>query len=123
MDNRIIHDPHLEEVPDHAGPHYDVLRNALTQNGMTVEQALQALNDSWTQNHNARLQPWDQQVLDNAAAALNQQQQANPDPNAPQEAPEQEQDRAEPEKKKPKMKDFDDNLNTTVGNYISKLRF
>ena len=44
MDDRILHDPHLELIPDHAGPHYDILRNALTQNGMTVDQAVQALN-------------------------------------------------------------------------------
>ena len=34
MDNRIIHDPHLEVVPDHAGPHYVALHNTLTQNDM-----------------------------------------------------------------------------------------
>jgi len=70
MDNRIMNDPHLEVMPDHAGPHYDVLRNALAQNGMTPEQAVAALNDSWTQNHVARVQTWDQQVADDAAAAL-----------------------------------------------------
>ena len=26
MDDRISHDPHLEVMPDHAGPHYDGLR-------------------------------------------------------------------------------------------------
>ena len=62
MDNRILHDPHLEVMPDHAGPHYNLLRIALTQNGLTVEQAVQALNDSWTQNHDARALAWDQQV-------------------------------------------------------------
>ena len=56
MDNRILHDPHLEVVPDHAGPHYDALRNALTNNGMTPEEAIQALNDSWNLNHDARVQ-------------------------------------------------------------------
>ena len=59
MDNRIIHEPHLEAVPDHAGPHYVVLRNALMQNGMSAEEAVQALNDSWTQNHHTRIQAWD----------------------------------------------------------------
>jgi hypothetical protein len=83
---------------------------------MTMEQAVEALNDSWSQNHAARVQAWDQQVLDDAAAlaALNQQED-NPAPPVP--APEQEQEKAEAEKKKSKMKDFDDN--TTVGNYIA----
>jgi hypothetical protein len=37
---------------------------------MTVEQAVQALNDSWTQNYAARVQLWDQQVIDDAAQQL-----------------------------------------------------
>ncbi|KAF8802694.1 hypothetical protein BYT27DRAFT_7111840 [Phlegmacium glaucopus] len=94
MDDRLIHNPHLEAMPDHAGPHYNVLRDALTQNGMTLEQAVQALNNSWTMNHNARIQVWDQQEL-----------------------PEREEERVETEKKRPKMKDFDDA--TSVGNYIA----
>ena len=69
MDDRIIHDPHLEVIPDHAGPHYDVLQNALTQNGMNIKQAVQVLNDSWTQNHKAHVQAWDQQVTKDATVA------------------------------------------------------
>jgi hypothetical protein len=119
MDNRIMHDPHLEVVPDHAGPHYDVLRNALTQNGMTVEEAVQALNNSWSLNHDARIQAWDQQVAEDAAAleAQRQQQQQEIEAQAAQERLEQEAERAEAEKRKPRMKDFDDA--TTVGNYIA----
>ena len=111
MDDRILHDPHLELIPDHAGPHYDILRNALTQNGMTIDQAVQALNDSWTQNHDARVQAWDQQVANNAQALLNQAL-----PNQDQ-APQPEEERAEVDKKKLKMKDFDDAV--AVGNYIA----
>ena len=111
MDDRILHDPHLELIPDHAGPHYDILRNALTQNGMTVDQAVQALNDSWTQNHNARVQAWDQQVANDAQALLNQA------PLNQDQAPQPEEERAEVEKKKLKMKDFDDAV--AVGNYIA----
>jgi hypothetical protein len=110
-----MNDPHLEVIPDHAGAHYDVLRNALTGNGMTPEQAIQALNDSWTQNHNARVQAWDQQVADDAAAAaalLAQEPEQQP-----QDPPPQEEERAEGEKKKPKMRDFDEA--TSVGNYIA----
>ena len=122
MDDRIIHNPHLEIIPDHAGPHYDALRAALAQNGMNLEQAIQALDDSWTQNHTARVQAWDQQVENDAAAelaaaALVQQQQQQLDQQPPLEPPPQVEERAEGEKKKPKMRDFDEV--TTVGNYIA----
>ena len=118
MDNRIIHDPHLELIPDHAGPHYNALREALVQNGMTPEQAIQALDDSWTQNHAARIQAWDQQVENDAAAAAALAQQGQQqEQQAPLEPPLQGEERAEGEKKKPKMKDFD--KATTVGNYIA----
>ncbi|KAF8808604.1 hypothetical protein BYT27DRAFT_7210607, partial [Phlegmacium glaucopus] len=118
MDDRLIHNPHLEAMPDHAGPHYNVLRDALTQNGMTLKQAVQALNNSWTLNHNARIQVWDQQVIDDAAAeeAQRLQQLANK-PQVIQELPEREEERVEMEKKRPKMKDFDDV--TSIGNYIA----
>jgi hypothetical protein len=116
MDNRIIHNPHLEVIPDHAGPHYVVLRDALTHNGMTPEEAIQALDDSWTQNHTARVQAWDQQVAEDeaAAAAVDPAQQ---DPQVPPDLPLPGEERAEGEKKKLKMKDFDEA--TTVGNYIA----
>ena len=119
MDNRILHDPHLEVVPDHAGPHYDVLRNTLTQNGMNPEQAVQALNDSWNLNHAARVQAWDLQVAEDAAAleAQRQLQQQEAEAQAAQEQLLREAEKAEAEKKKPKMRDFDDT--TTVGNYIA----
>ena len=116
MDNRILHDPHLEVMPDHAGPHYDLLRNALTQNGLTVEQAVQALNDSWTQNHDARALAWDQQVAaDLAAQEENQGQQ--PQGQVPEDPPQAGEERAEGEKKKPRIKDFDNAL--SVGSYIA----
>ncbi|KAF8797793.1 hypothetical protein BYT27DRAFT_7124586 [Phlegmacium glaucopus] len=118
MDERIIHDPHLEVMPDHAGPHYNVLRNALIQNGMNAEQAIQALDVSWVQNHDERVQRWDQQVINDANAVQEAQgQQQHEELPAVQDPPEREDDRAEPEKKKLKMKDFDDS--STVGNYIA----
>ena len=102
MDKRIIHDPHLNEIPDHAGPHYEVLQNAFTQNGMDVEQAVQALNDSWTQNHNTQIQAWDQQVADDTAALAAQLavQQVAADQQATQQ-PVPEGEVADAEKKKP----------------------
>ena len=121
MDDRIIHDPNLELIPDHAGPHYDVLRDALIHNGMTLEQAVQALNVSWAQNHAARIQAWDQQVENDVAAAAalaqQQQQQEQQDQHAPPDPPLPAEERAEGEKKKLKMRDFDEA--TTVGNYIA----
>ena len=119
MDNRILNDPHLEVVPDHAGPHYDVLRVALTQNGMTAEEAVQALDNSWNLNHGARVQAWDLQVAEDAAALEVQRelQQQEAEAQAAQERQLQEAEKAEAEKKKPKMKDFDDTI--TVGNYIA----
>jgi hypothetical protein len=116
MADRILHDPHLEVMPDHAGPHYDVLRNALVQNGSTPEQAVQALNDSWTQNHDARALAWDQQVADDAQAALEAAAAQQNQPGEPQVPPPVEEG-AGGEKKKLKMKDFDDAL--SVGNYIA----
>ena len=113
MDDRILHNPHLEIIPDHAGPHYDGLRGILVQNGLTAEQALQALNASWTQNHAARALAWDQQVANDEALAaqnLNQDQQ-------PQDPPQPAEVVVEGEKKKLKMKDFDDAV--SVGNYIA----
>jgi hypothetical protein len=114
MDNRIEHDPRFEVMPDHAGPHYDILRNALTQNGMTLKQAVLALNDSWTQNRDARIQAWDQQVADDVAALLaaNQPPQGQQPPDDPPQ--QQEEDRVDGEKKL-KMRDFDDDA--VVGNY------
>ncbi|KAF8805167.1 hypothetical protein BYT27DRAFT_7297279 [Phlegmacium glaucopus] len=104
MDERIIHDPHLEVMPDHAGLHYN--------------QAIQALDVSWAQNHNEWVQRWDQQVIDDANAVQEAQgQQQHEELLAVQDPPEREDDQAEPEKKKLKMKDFGDS--STVGNYIA----
>ncbi|KAF8806829.1 hypothetical protein BYT27DRAFT_7211856 [Phlegmacium glaucopus] len=93
MDERIIHNPHLEVMPDHAGPHYNILRDVLTQNGMTVEQAVQALNNSWIQNHDERVQRWDQQVIDDAnAVAENPVQQQQVDEHQPVHEPQEQGD-------------------------------
>ncbi|KAF8800991.1 hypothetical protein BYT27DRAFT_7311367 [Phlegmacium glaucopus] len=119
MDERIIHDPHLKVMPDHAGPHYNVLQIALIQNGITMEQAVQALNDSWIQNHDERVQRWDQQVIDDANAVVENpvQQQQVEDQQPAHQPPEQGEDRADAEKKKARMRDFNDAA--AVGNYIA----
>ena len=46
-------DPHLEEMPDHAGPFYQAIRDVLIQKRMPAEQAIQALDNSWNLNHDA----------------------------------------------------------------------
>src|SRR5271169_5010753 len=119
MAERIIQDPHLELMPDHAGPHYAALRAALTQNGMLEEQAVQALNNSWSLNHNERIQLWNQQVINDAAAAEEAQraQREIEEQQAAELQQEKERERAEAEKKKPKMKDFNDTA--VIGSYIA----
>lgn len=110
MPERILQDPHLEVMPDHAGPFYDVLRAALVQHGMTEEEAVQALDNSWTQNHDNRIQRWEQQTADDHEEVPQRPQ--------PGEAalPVQGQE-AEKEKNKMKIKDYDDAV--IVSNYIA----
>lgn len=70
MVERIELDPqYLEVMPNHAGPHYEELRTMLVQNGITGEQAIESLNNSWTRNHDERIQRWEQQTIDNANTA------------------------------------------------------
>ena len=65
---RITQNPHLETVPDHAGPHYDPIHALLVTMGITNKQAVQMLNTSWTCSHEEQIQAWDQQVIDDVAA-------------------------------------------------------
>jgi len=119
MADRVINNPHLEVMPDHAGPHYEILQNALTLNGMNVEQAVQALNESWMLNHHDLTQRWDQQELEdaNAAEGLQRQIQQEEEQRAAQQLPERAENRMETEKKKAKTIEFDDT--SIVGNYIA----
>jgi len=119
MDNRITHDPHLEGVPEYAGPHYDALRNTLVGNGMTLEQAVQALIDSWNLGHDVRIQAWDRQVVEEAAnlEEQRQRQQQELEAQVNQERLRLEEERVEAEKKKPKMKSFDNA--STIGSYLA----
>ena len=61
----------LEVMPDH----HAILWAALTQNGMTEDEAISAVNNSWNQVHNDRVALWDQQVANDAEALRQQQQQ------------------------------------------------
>ena len=75
MAERILQDPHLEVRPDHAGTHYQVLRDNLVQHGMTEPEAIQALEDAWMRTHDERIARWDQQVMEDANAAEEAQRQ------------------------------------------------
>jgi hypothetical protein len=46
MANRIPQDPRLEVLPNHTGPHYNNIRQVLLATGLTLEQAIQALDNS-----------------------------------------------------------------------------
>jgi hypothetical protein len=50
MADRIPQDPRLEVLPNHTGPHYDDICQLLLNTGLTLKQAVQTLNDSWTQS-------------------------------------------------------------------------
>ena len=118
MAERITHNPHLEIMPNHAGPHYNILWNTLTQNGMTVEQAIQALDNSWNQNHNNWTQRWDQQEINDATAteAIQLQQQQEDERCVAAMAETQTREETA-DKEKKKMKDFNNTI--AVGSYIA----
>lgn len=115
---RITQNPHLEALPDHAGPHYDAIRALLVNTGITDEQAVQTLNTSWTRSHEERIQAWDQQVIEDAAAQEEEQRlaQEQEDQQRAQRELELENERQEVERKKPKMNDF--NENAMVNDFI-----
>ena len=70
---RINQDPHLEVVPDHAGPHYDAIRTILINSGITNEQAIETLNASWTLSHEEHMQAWNLQVIEDEAIMQEEQ--------------------------------------------------
>jgi hypothetical protein len=119
MDDRIPQDPRLEILPNHAGPHYNGICQLLQNTGLTLEQAVQSLNDLWTQSCEERIQAWDQQVLNDNVAAEEAQclRQEEEQLLLQQEQQNLENERIEAEKKKPKMNDFQET--TMVGNYIA----
>ena len=104
---RLTQNPHLEGIPDHAGPHYIVVHTALVNSGMT-EEAVQSLNTSWTLVHNERIQIWDQQVIDDAQAQEDERRiiQEQEDQQRVQKEQDLESERQEAEKKKLKMNSF-----------------
>ena len=111
-------DPHLEEMPDHAGPFYQAIQDVMIQNGMPAEQAIQVLDNSWNLNHDARILAWDQRIADDAAAVQQQPPQQPPlEDIIPQVQPAPDHDADNAERRKPKMKDF--NENATIGDYVS----
>lgn len=115
---RITKNPHLENIPNHAEPHYDDIRTILINTGITNEQAIETLNASWTRSHEGRVQAWDQQVLEDEAALQEELRlaQEQEDQQRAQRELELENEKQESEKKKPRMNDFDEN--TSVNDFI-----
>ena len=64
---RLTQNPHLEIIPDHAGPYYDDIRTILVSTGITNEQAVGTLNASWTHSHKERIVAWDLQIIEDEA--------------------------------------------------------
>jgi hypothetical protein len=97
----------LEVLPNHAGPHYKDIQQLLLNTGLTLEQAIQSLNDSWTQACDEQVQAWDQQVIDdnNAAKEAQHLHQEEKQLRLQQEQQDIENKQLEAEKKKPKMND------------------
>jgi hypothetical protein len=119
MADRIPRDPRLEVLPNHAGPHYNDIRRLLIGTGLTLEQAIQALNDSWTQSREERTQAWDQQVVmeNNAAEEAQRLIQEQEQLRLQQERQVLENEQLEAEKKKPKMNGF--KAGTMISSYVA----
>jgi actin-related protein len=103
----ITQNPHLDVIPDHAGPHYDDIRTILVNTGITNEQAIKTLNVSWTRSHEERIQAWDQQVIKDEAA-LKEERQEQEDQLRAERKQELKNERREIERKKSKMNDFNE---------------
>ena len=86
---------------------------------MTIEQAIQALTNSWNLSHDTQIQAWDRQMVEDAAnlEEQRQRQQQELEAQAAQERLWLEEEKAEAENKKPKMKVFD-NTNI-IGSYLA----
>lgn len=119
MADRIPKDPCLEVLLDHTGPHYNDIRLLLLNTGLTLEQAIQSLNDSWTQTRDKPIQAWDQQVLadNNEAEEAQRLLQEEEQLRLQQKQQDKENKHLEAEKKRPKMNDFEET--TIVSNYIA----
>ena len=109
---RIETEPHLEVLPDHAGPEYLELRALMINTGLTEQEALDQLNTTWTRGHTTRIQSWDQQLNEDTQAEEERQRTL-----AEQQVEEQlqrereeEAEKREVEKKRPKINDFQDDL-------------
>ena len=115
---RITQNPHLEIIPNHAGPHYNDIQTVLVNTGITDEQAVKTLNTSWTHSHKECIRIWDRQVAEDEATQQEEQclAQEQEDQLCAQKGLELENGKQENEKKKPKMNDFDKNI--MVNNFI-----
>jgi hypothetical protein len=107
---RIETDPGLEILPDHTSPDYLALRTVLIDTGLTVDEAVERLNTTWTQGHNTRVGAWNHQVEEDAQAEEERQRAMleQEEEIRLQREREEEAEKQEAEKKKPKISDFDE---------------
>ena len=112
MAERIPHNPQLEALSNHTGPHYNDICLLLLNAGLTMKQAVQSLNKSWTRTCEERIQAWDQQVINDRDADKEAQhlQQEEEQQNIENEC-------LEVEKKRLKMNNFEDAA--MVSSYIA----
>ncbi|KAH9838638.1 uncharacterized protein C8Q71DRAFT_832891 [Rhodofomes roseus] len=103
-------DPSGERCPDYELVAFAAIRQAMTANGnMNDEQAVQALRESWQTHHNAQIQAWQVQSLEDRRLAEEEEQRAREE----EEALRAEEQRAAAEeqktldKKKPKLATVD----------------
>ena len=69
---RLTQNPHLDNILDHAGPHYNAIRTILVNTGIFNQEAIETLNASWTLSHQEHIQAWDQQVAEDKVAQQEQ---------------------------------------------------
>ncbi|KAF8805345.1 hypothetical protein BYT27DRAFT_7258455 [Phlegmacium glaucopus] len=68
MADRIAQDPNLETIPNHASPHYNALRGLLVGTGLSQEEAVLSLNQTWLDTHDERVAAWNLQVQEGTQA-------------------------------------------------------
>ncbi|KAK7020814.1 hypothetical protein R3P38DRAFT_2534730 [Favolaschia claudopus] len=103
-------DPNLESCPDFSLDFYQTLRSQLAQGlGITEDEAAQKMADSWKLDHDARVQTWAGQLLDEQRARDEADEQARQEQERLrlEKEEEEEAERKEAEKKKPKLPAFD----------------
>ena len=118
MAERITQNPHLEVLPDHMAVHYDAIQDLMVNAGLSAEEVVQSLNNSWVCGHKERIRLWDRQIAEDLRIEEEECQclLEQEDLLCIQKEQDLENERQETEKKKPKMNDFSET--TLVNNFI-----